>query len=103
MNGISLALTIIGSVMTFLSVTVAIFTFLFNRKKENNDDGEFRGSMKSDIRHIKEGVDELKANTAQINTKVSSLEIEIHDVRKSVEAAHERIDGIEARKRKEEV
>lgn len=95
----SVVIAVIGSVLTLLSVIIAIFTFYFNRKKETGDDGEFRGTIKADIRHIKEGVDELKDSTAQVNTKVSDLELEIHDVKKSVESAHRRIDGLEKKER----
>ena len=101
MNGISLALTIVGSVMTLLSVIIAIFTFYFNRKKETNNDGEWRGSLNADIQHIKNGVDELKTDNEEIKGSVADLRERVALVEASAKSAHHRIDSIEENHRRE--
>lgn len=43
---VATVLGIIGALMTVISILVAVFTFYFNRKKDANSDGEFRGKMR---------------------------------------------------------
>lgn len=95
MDGISIALTIIGSVMTLLSVLIAVFTFYFNRKKETSNDSEWKGELKSDIRHIKDGVDDLKKDNKDIRDDIKSLDNRITIVEQSAKAAHHRLDTLE--------
>lgn len=100
MEGVSLALTIIGSVMTLLSVTIAIFTFYFNRKRETNSDGEWKGELKADLTHIKDGVDELKRDNKSIKDDVQILRERIVLVDAKADSAHDRLDRIERAREK---
>ena len=95
MDGVSIALTIIGSVMTLLSVLIAVFTFYFNRKKDTSTDSEWRGELKSDIRHIKDGVDELKKDNTEIKEDMQDLRDRVTLVEASAKSAHKRIDTME--------
>lgn len=95
MDGVSIALTIIGSVMTLLSVLIAVFTFYFSRKKETSTDSEWKGELKSDIRHIKDGVDELKVDNGEIKENVQDLRERVALVEASARSAHHRIDTLE--------
>lgn len=93
-NVLSILLAIIGAFMTLISVTVAIFTFYFNRKKETSDDSSFKGSMKTDLEYIKKGVDELKSDNKDIKDDVSELKERIVRVEDSTKSAHKRIDNL---------
>ena len=88
-------LAIIGCVLTVISLGIAFLTFWFNRKKDSSTDGEWKGELKSDLKHIREGVDELKTNTSQMRSEMGEMKLEIHDVKKSVAAAHQRIDDMQ--------
>lgn len=94
-NTVSIILAVMGAFMTLISVTVAIFTFYFNRKKESGDDGAFKGSLKTDIEYIKKGVDELKADNKDIKDEVDDLKERIVRVEDSTKSAHKRLDAID--------
>ena len=94
MNTASLVIAIIGAVLTFLSVTIAIFTFYFNRKKDNTDEGRFQASVQSDITYIKEGVDELKRDNRDLKDDIRSLDHRVTLVESSVKSAHHRLDDM---------
>lgn len=94
----STILALIGSGLTVLSVTIAIFTFYFNRKKEGSDEGRFKGTIESDIKHIKDGVDELKTNTNEIKNDIQNLRERVVIVETSVKSAHHRIDDLQERR-----
>lgn len=97
---ISTFLAVAGLGLSFVSIIIVILTFWFNRKKDTTTDGEWKGELKSDLKHIREGVDELKTNTSQMRTEMGDMKMEIHDVKKSVAAAHQRIDDMQSRKEK---
>lgn len=88
-------LGILGAFMTLVSITIAVFTFYFNRKKETSDDGEFKGSLKTDIEYIKKGVDELKEDNRDIKSEVGDLRERVSSVESLANAAHKRLDRIE--------
>lgn len=94
-NTLSVLLAVLGAFMTLISVTVAIFTFYFNRKKESGDDGAFKGSLKTDIEYIKKGVDELKSDNKDIKEEVDDLKERIVRVEDSTKSAHHRLDTID--------
>ena len=91
-------LGIVGAFMTLLSVSIAVFTFYFNRKKETSEDSEFRGVLKSDIQHIKNGVDELKSDNRTIREDIHELDRRVTLVEASAKSAHHRLDDQERRK-----
>lgn len=91
-------LGIVGAFMTLLSITIAVFTFYFNRKKDTSEDGEFKGSLKSDINYIKNGVDELKNDNRSIKEDIRSLDHRVTLVEASAKSAHHRLDTQERRK-----
>ena len=95
MDGTALALTIIGSVMTLLSVSIAFLTFWFNRKKDSSTDGEWKGVLKADIEHIKSGIDDLKTDNKDIKADIKSLDSRITIVEQSTKSAHHRLDTME--------
>ena len=91
-------LGIVGAFMTLLSVSIAVFTFYFNRKKETSEDSEFRGSLKSDIQHIKTGVDDLKRDNQNMREDIRDLDHRVTLVEASAKSAHHRLDTQERRK-----
>ena len=99
MDNASIVLGIIGALMTLISVTIAIFTFYFNRKKETGSDGEWKGELRSDLKHIKDGVDELKTDNEEIKGSVADLRERVALVEASAKSAHHRIDSLEIDRR----
>ncbi len=95
---VATVLGVIGAVMTVLSVTVAIFTFYFGRKKESTEEGAFKGVIQQDIKYIKEGVDELKHDNKSIKEDIRSLDHRVTLVEASAKSAHHRLDDQERRK-----
>ena len=91
-------LGVIGAFMTLLSVSICFFTFYFGRKKASSDDGEFRGSLKTDIEYIKRGVDDLRSDNDDIKDDIRSLDHRVTLVESSVKSAQHRLDDM----RKEE-
>lgn len=92
---VATVLGIIGALMTVISIMVAVFTFYFNRKKESTTDGEFRGKMESDIKYIKDGVDDLKNDYRDVKDDIRDLDHRVTLVESSVKSAHHRLDDRE--------
>lgn len=97
MNTASIIIAVIGAVLTLVSVTLAIFTFYFNRKKESKEDGSFQATVQKDIAYIREGVDELKHDSKGMKADIRELDHRVTLVEASTKSAHHRIDDIERR------
>ena len=95
---VATVLGILGAFLTLVSLTIAICTFYFNRKKETSADGEFKGSLKTDLEYIKRGVDELKRDNKDIRDDVGDLKERVKSVEDSAKEAHRRIDRMEQKK-----
>lgn len=90
-------LAVIGVILTIISVGIVFLTFWFSRKKDSSEVGEWRGELKSDINHIKAGVDELRLDTRGIKTDVQDLRERVIKVEASTKAAHHRLDQIQGK------
>lgn len=91
---VATVLGVVGGFMTLLSVAIAFFTFYFNRKKETGADGEFKGSLKTDIDYIKRGVDDLRKDNTDIKDDIKDLDHRVTLVESSVKSAHHRLDDM---------
>lgn len=89
---VAVVLGIVGAILTVISVTIGILTFYYGRKRQSTDDGEFRGSLKTDIDYIKKGVDELRDDNRDMREDYSKLEHRVTLVEASAKSAHKRID-----------
>lgn len=92
MNTASLILAIIGTLLTLLSVCVAIFAFYFNRKKDSNNDGQFRGEVMTSLKNIDEGIKDLKNDNENIKKSVDDLKDKYYTLNAKVEATDAKID-----------
>lgn len=92
MNTASLILAIIGTLLTLLSVCVAIFAFYFNRKKDSNNDGQFRGEVMTSLKNIDDGIKDLKSDNENIKKSVDDLKDKYYTLSAKVEATDAKID-----------
>lgn len=97
----SVIIAIIGSILTVFSVGIAFLTFWFTRRKDSLDVGEWKGELKSDLNHIKNGVDELRHDTKDIKDDVQTLRERVVLVENSVKSAHHRIDELQRKENKD--
>lgn len=95
---VATVLGIIGALMTVISILVAVFTFYFNRKKEADGAGEFRGKMETDIKYIKDGIDDMKDDFRDVKDDIHDLDHRVTLVEASVKSAHHRLDEREEKK-----
>lgn len=95
---VATVLGIIGALMTVISILVAVFTFYFNRKRDANSDGEFRGKMETDIKYIKDGIDDLKDDYRDVKDDIHDLDHRVTLVEASVKSAHHRLDEKEEKR-----
>lgn len=92
MNTASLILAIIGTLLTLLSVCVAIFAFYFNRKKDSNNEGQFRGEVMTILKNLDEGIKDLKSDNENIKKSVDDLKEKYYTLNAKVEATDAKID-----------
>ena len=95
---VATVLGIIGALMTVISILVAVFTFYFNRKKDSLSDGEFKGQMETDIKYIKDGIDDMKDDFRDVKDDIHDLDHRVTLVEASVKSAHHRLDAKEGKK-----
>lgn len=95
---VATVLGIIGALMTVISIGVAVMTFYFNRKKDSLGDGEFKGKMETDIKYIKDGIDDLKDDYKDIKDDIRDLDHRVTLVESSVKSAHHRLDEKEEKR-----
>ena len=96
---VATVLGIIGALMTVISILVAVFTFYFNRKKDSLSDGEFKGQMETDIKYIKDGIDDMKDDFRDVKDDIHDLDHRVTLVEASVKSAHHRLDAKEESKK----
>lgn len=89
-----LAVPIISALIAFGSLTVAALTLLSNRKKDNEAQGELKGSMASDLGYIKAGVDDMKRESSALREASAKHDIKLAKNEASIAYAHQRIDQL---------
>ena len=64
----------VGLIISIISISIAIASFLLGRKKENKTDGfelgQFMGEIKSEIKYIKDMVTDIKSDTKEFDNKI---------------------------------
>lgn len=60
---------IIGGVFGIVTATCTIVTFFATRRKDNHNDGEDDGWLKSDVEYLKRGSDEVRLDIKDLSRK----------------------------------
>lgn len=87
--------TIICSVIALIASIVAIVTFFVNRGKDKYKEGDEDGSMKGDIKYMRNNFDDLRLDVKDIARKQDLLTERLTRVEESTKSAHKRLDGLE--------
>ena len=70
----------IGSILSSISVLIAVITLIVNQKKMSNDNGmnlgKFMGEIRAEIKSINEKIDELKSDHKEVDSKIKEAIIE---------------------------
>lgn len=90
------------SVVALVAAIVAIITFFINRGKDKYDKGDADGSIRGDIKYMRNNFDDLRLDVKEIARKQDAQAERITRVEESVKSAHKRIDTIEKTVKKEE-
>lgn len=73
-----------SNIISILAVTLSVLSFIFGRKDNNKkydmDYGLFMGEIRADIKNIKNALEELKADTKDINHEMD-IKIQEHERR----------------------
>lgn len=88
---VSTICTVAGIALTALFSYVA---YQRNKRKDNQNEGESKGVIMSDIGYIKAGVDDLKRENRETAAKVGGLSERITRCEESCKQAHHRIDEL---------
>lgn len=92
---ISQVFAVVCSVFALIASIVAIITFFINRGKDKYREGDDDGSMKGDIKYMRNNFDDLRLDVKEIARKQDIQAERLTRVEESVKSAHKRIDGLE--------
>lgn len=101
--GISIAISITGTIVTIITVIVAVLTFYNARKKDAENNAEWKGGLNTDLRYIRDGIDDLKHDNKDIKDNIKDLDHRITLVEASTKSAHHRLDDMLNRKERDHV
>lgn len=90
----TLLIPILSLASAALGVLIAWLGFSNQKKKDNAEASESKGSLASDIGYIKAGVDDLKRENRDTREHVSKLEVQVACCEESCKQAHKRIDEL---------
>ncbi len=87
--------SVICSCMAAVAALVAIITFGISRGKSKYDEGADSGTLKGDIKYIRNSFDDLRLEVKEINRNQTALNERVARVEESAKSAHKRIDTLE--------
>lgn len=90
----TLLISILSLASGAIGVLIAWLVFSNQKKKDNAEASESKGSLASDIGYIKAGVDDLKRESRDTKEHVTNLEIKVACCEESCKQAHKRIDEL---------
>lgn len=93
MDGIYLEVLL--TLLTIITGTLTILTFLGNKKKDAKNDGTSAGQIQSDLIYIKNILVDLKSEFKDIKSIVDAHSERLARIEESTKQAHKRIDEIE--------
>jgi len=91
----------IGIIAGLISCIIGIMTFFAGRQSSALKAGAEEGELKSDIKYIKEDIEEIKAAVKKYDDNKSvltGLQKDVAEVQKSLTRAHLRIDSLKGLK-----
>lgn len=88
---IALVISIIGAV----SAICAIVAFFINRGKDKYERGDADGSMRGDIKYMRNSVDDMRLDVKEVARKQDALGERLIRVEENTKSAHKRIDTLE--------
>lgn len=88
---VALVISIIGA----LSAICAIVAFCINRGKDKYDKGDADGSLRGDVKYMRNSFDELRLDVKEVARKQDALGERLVRVEESTKSAHKRIDTLE--------
>lgn len=91
---IGLVVAIVAAVGGLTTAIVALIKLSQQKKKVAEDEGQFNGTVASDLGYIKAGVDDLKRDLREIRKEQGELSERVTRVEESTKQAHKRIDEI---------
>lgn len=92
---------IVCSIGALTASIISIITFFVNRGKERYKEGGEDGSIRGDIKYMRNNFDDLRLDVKEIARKQDMLAERLARVEESVKSAHKRIDGMEKKKTNE--
>lgn len=78
-----------------IGAIVAILTLRRSASKDDEEDGNTKGTILTEIGYIKSGVDDIKRHQEKQDDQYLDLRQRVTKVEASASQAHKRIDGIE--------
>lgn len=88
---IALVISIIGAV----SAICAIVAFFINRGKDKYERGDADGSLRGDVKYMRNGFDDLRLDVKEVGRKQDAFGERLIRVEESTKSAHKRIDTLE--------
>lgn len=85
---------LIALIISICTILFTAISFILARKKDGYSDGDKDGNLKSDIKYVREGVDDLKLDLKELNRKQDDLNVRLIRVEESAKQAHKRIDEL---------
>lgn len=74
---------------------IAIITLAKNSKKDSDKEAEQRATMTSDMKYIRNSVDEIRLDNKTIKKDVVDLNVKVVEIEQSVKSAHKRLDDMQ--------
>lgn len=74
---------------------IAIITLARNGKKDTQMEAEQRATMTSDIKYIRDSIDDIKVENRVIQKDVGDLKLRVVEIEQGVKSAHKRLDDLQ--------
>ena len=87
------SITLVGSALAVVASLCAIGAFMISRNKDKFNDGANDGSLKGDIKYMRNSFDDLRLDVKEVARKQDNQGERLTRVEESVKSAHHRIDG----------
>ena len=90
-------ISIVGAVISAVTVIVVVATFTRNGKKDTEDEGKATGTILTELGYIQGGIDDVKTEQREQRKTNADLLSRMVAVEASTKQAHKRIDTLEGR------
>lgn len=83
------------SIVSAVSAICAIVAFFINRGKDKYNKGDADGSLRGDVKYMRNGFDDLRLDVKEVGRKQDAYGERLIRVEESAKSAHKRLDTIE--------